>query len=506
MEIDEIALPAAEPGQPFQESNERPATASQGRSILLNFGSLSAGAFVSRLMGLATNAVLARRVSATGYGITGIAQTATVYFWLLSELGLGTVAVREGAQHPEKLQRVISSMVGLRLALACIAALLGLIVSPYLPFSDASRSLFRMYLLTLPIQALSVECVFRAVQRMHWNTVLQIAGAALTLILTVLLVRQPSQVYRVAGIAAVAALATAFFGILVLGRQGYHSRPTFSMDEAKYFLGQSLPLCATTLAYLLYSQANNLILGAVRGEADVGLYTAATRLSQVFYQPIWLYFVAMAPALMQSWAQSPERARSLLSTSIRLTAIVSIGSGLLAATAGEWILAKIFGKSFAGSGQAFEIMIWTGVVIAIGHNWGELAVAGKKNRLLVQSTFLGAVVNLAVCAATVSRMGIRGAALGNLLAEVAVHVMLIGSFGWSLGFKLLQYASKPALAGTAAYAVSLLTRSIGPPVCATVTVLSFLALLFFIREITAGDLKRLQALLPMRRVAPEPNF
>jgi PST family polysaccharide transporter len=339
---------------------------------------------------------------------------------------------------------------------------------------------------------------------MHWNTILQFASAMVTLILTILLVRHQSQLSRVAGIAAIAAAVAAVLGIFVLGRQGYHARPTFSASEAKYFLRQSLPLCASSLAVLLYSQANSLILGAVRGEADVGLYGAAFRVSQVFYQWTWWYFVALAPPLMQCWANSPERARALLSTSVRLTTIGGIGFGLVAASAGSWLLTKIFGQSFSGAGQAFEIMIWTGIVFAIGHNWGELAIAARRNRLLVQSTFLGACVSLICCAATVSRMGIRGAALSSLLGEIAVHLFRIRSFGWDLGFKLLQGAVKPAVAGAVAYGVSLATRWTAPPICAAASVFSFLGLLFLIGEIGRPELKKLLDLMPFRRVASDP--
>jgi len=485
------------------EIAESPAPPSHAKSIFWNFASLSTSAVFARFAGLATNAVLARRVSTSGFGIAGIAQSATMYFGLLSDLGLGTVAVREGAQHPDKLQTVISSMMGLRLVLSIGASLLGLLVAPHLPFSESSRSLFRLYVLTLPILALSVDWVFRAVQRMYWNTILQIVTAVLTLVLTVIFVRYPRDLLRVAVIAAIAAAVTAFLGIVVLGRLGYHARPRFSVAESKYLLGQSLPLCASSLAVLLYTQANCLILGAVRGETDVGLYSAAIRLSQVFYQPFWLFFGAMAPALMQCWAQSPERARTMLATSVRLTAIVSIGFGLMAVSAGPWLLVKVFGKPFSGSGQAFELMIWTGVVIAIGHNWGELAIAAKKNRLLLQSTFVGAFVNLAVCGATVSSMGIRGAALSNLLGEIAVHVVLLSSFGWQMGFQLLQRAAKPALAGAGAYAVSFATPGSTPLLSAALTATAFAVLLFLTGGITAEDLRRFCDLLPTRKVAPE---
>ena len=482
-----------------------PPAPSHGRTILLNFSSLSVGAAASRLAGLATNAVLGRRVSAAGFGVTGIAQSVTQYFGLLSELGLSTVAVREGAQNPGNLQNVISSMLGLRLALSLAAVPLGFLTAQYLPYSEASRNLFRIYLLTLPIQALSVDWVFRSIQRMYLNTVLQIVGALVTLILTVTLVRQPKDLVRVAGIAAVVAMLTVALGMRLLRREGYSARPSFSLSESSYFLRQSLPLCATSVAITLYTQANNLILGAVRGDADVGLYVAATRLSQVCYFPIWLYFAAMAPALMQTWAVSADSARSFLSTSVRVTATVSIGFGLLGASSGQWILTRIFGKSFNGSGSAFELLVWTGVVIAIGHNWGELCIASKRNRLLMQSTFLGALVNLAVCATTVSRMGIRGAALSNMLAEIAVHAIMIPSFGWHMGLSVLREAWKPALAGGGAYGVSMATRGCWPPLCAILTGAVYTALLLAIGGVSRSDIARLRSFAPGRsQAAPEP--
>jgi len=477
---------------------------SRGKTILWNFGSLSVSAAFGRLMGLATNAILARRVSAAGFGVTGIAQSVTQYFNLFSDLGLGTIAVREGAQNPEKLQSVISSMLGLRLILALAAIPLGILTAHYLPYSEASRNLFRIYLLTLPIQAMNVEWVFRSIQKMHLNTALEIVGALLTFVLTVALVREPKDVVRVAAIAAIAAAIVVALSIHLLRRKGYRAWPTFSLSEGRYLLGQSLPLCASAFAVSLYSQANNLILGAVRGDAEVGLYVAATKLSAVCYYPVWLYFAAMAPAMMEAWALSPDKARSLLTTSVRVTAIVSIGSGLVAASASEWLLTRIFGKAFNGSGAAFELLVWTGVAVAIGHNWGELCIASRRIGLLMQSTFVGAFVNLAVCAATVSHMGIKGAALSNLMAEVAVHVYLIASFGWHMGASGLRGAVKPVIAGAGAYGISFATRWSGPPICATLTGVSFLALLFLIGGLTKDDLNRLRALIPMRRSAAEP--
>jgi O-antigen/teichoic acid export membrane protein len=493
------------PTTAFDESYEVPIPVeptSRARSIFWNFGSLSAGAAVGRIASLATNAVLARCVSASGFGIAGIAQSITVYFNLLSDLGLGTVAVREGAQHPKRLQRVISATLGLRLAIALGLIPLGLITAHFLPYSQASKNLFRVYLLTLPIQALSVEWVFRSLQKMHLNTALQITGALLTLGLTIVLVRGEKDLIWVAGIAAISAAAVVALSVRFLHREGYHAWPMFSPKENVYLLGQALPLCAVAFAVTLYAQTNNLIVGYYRSAADVGLYVAATRLSQVFYYPIWLYFTAMAPALMEAWAVSRESARSLLSNSVRLTAVISIGCGLIASSLSRWAIRLVFGRAFDGAAAAFDILIWTGVLVAICHNWDELCVASRRNRLLVQSTFLGAFVNLAVCALTVSNLGIRGAALGNMMAEVTAHAFLLIAFGWQLGLSVLREALKPVAAGAGAYGVLFATRSSGVPLSPVLTGLSYLALLFLVGGITMSDLSRLRSLLSVRPVVP----
>lgn len=372
------------------ENQESARIPSRAKTILWNFGSLSAGAAVSRLAGLATNAVLARTVSASGFGVAGIAQSVTLYFSLLSDLGLGTVAIREGAQNRNKLQQVISSTIGLRLAIALALIPIGLFTAQFLPYSESSRNLFRIYLLTLPVQALSVEWVFRSLQKMYLNTALQIFGAVLVLVLTVALIHQAKDLIWVAGIAAIAAAIGAVLGLGLLKRQGYIAWPTFSLQQSSYLLRQSLPLCAVSFAVTMYAQTNNLILGAYRSEAEVGLYVAATRLIQVCYYPIWLYFTAMAPALMEAWAVSWGSTRSLLSNSVRITAIISIGSGLIAASLSQWAIRTVFGRSFDGASSAFNILVWTGVIIAVGHNWDELCVAARKNRMLLQSTLLGA--------------------------------------------------------------------------------------------------------------------
>src|SRR5208282_1990497 len=254
---------------------------SRAKTILWNFGSLSAGAAISRLAGLATNAVLARSVSAAGFGVAGIAQGVTAYFGLLSDMGLGVVAIREGAQNRSKLQQVISSTIGLRLTIAFALIPIGFITTQFLPYSERSKDLFRLYLLTLPIQAVSVDCFFRALQKMYLNTALQIVVAVLTLVLTIALVHQAKDLMWVAGIAAIAAAIGGVVGLGLLRRQGYNAWPAFSLRESRYLLRQSLPLCAVSFAITMYAQANNLILGAFRSEAEVGLYVAATRLIQV---------------------------------------------------------------------------------------------------------------------------------------------------------------------------------------------------------------------------------
>jgi O-antigen/teichoic acid export membrane protein len=370
-----------------------------------------------------------------------------------------------------------------------------LVLAGLLPYSESSRQILRIFALSLPVQALAVDWVFRAIQRMHYMAIVQVASSLVTLFLTLALVREAGHVLRVPAIAVGVGAMGVALSVQLLCRAGYRLRLSFVFSAFRNHLSQSLPLCAASLAITLYIQLNYLILGNLRGETEVGLYAAAAKVTTVLSTVHWLYYAAMIPAFMQLYAHSRSQARLLLRHSVRVTAVLGFGFMAVGVAGSDLLVGAVFGPAFRGARPVLGVMLASAAVVAVGHNWAQVAIAAHRERLLLNSTLLGGLVNILACALLVRSRGALGAAMGNLLAEIAVHIALF--LPWPTEFR--GRAMSPALGPAASCALALvLSRVVDPSGgvrAAGLSIVAYGVALFLFGSLTRNDLQTARSAL-----------
>jgi O-antigen/teichoic acid export membrane protein len=466
-----------------------------GSTVVRNFASLLMGRMGAQVMSFLTNAYLARRIAPAGFGAVGLAQSIISYLGLLSDSGLSVIALRDGAQDPSRLDELIRSITGLRLALSCALVPVGLLAAQFLPFSESSRSVLRVFALSLPLQALAVDWVFRALQRMHYAAITQLATAALTLVLTIAFVHSPRHLGRVPWLGVATGAAAVALSLFLLGRTGHRLSVSFDWQRSKRYLAQSLPLCAASFAITLYIQANFVILGLVHGDVEVGMYAAASKISAVVFTVTSLYFAAMAPALMELSASSPRDGARLLAESVRVTAAGAFGLAAIGAAASGSVLRRVFGAPFLPATSTLAILLCSGGVVAVTSNWGQFAIACHRERLLLWATAIGGVANLIVCGMLVRRYGSLGAAIGNLAAEVVVGAVVIAPWPREVGWGILRTSVKPAVVAVLALLLGSRLAPLGGLWAASAVACLYVAGLWATRTVTSQDISRVRSAL-----------
>jgi O-antigen/teichoic acid export membrane protein len=494
-------IPISVENQPFATPQEPAPTALRpvAQAIVRNFASLTAGRFGSQVVGFVTNAYLARRISPSGFGAVSVAQAVLTYLGIFSDSGLSTIAVREGSQQPGKLQGLISSICALRLLLAAACMAVGLICAGSLPYSESSRYILRIYAVSLPVGAVAVDWVFRALQKMHYAAIVQIFGSALTLVLTIALIQTPGHALRVPVVALLVAVFTAALSLRFMRHAGYRLRFNFAPHLFRNYLSQSLPLCASSLAITLYIQVNYLILGKVHDEAAVGLYSAASRLAAVVSSFYWLYYAAMSPAFMSLYGESREAASAFFTQSVRLTAIVGFGMFAVGSSASSLLVGVAFGPRFAQASPALSVMLASAALVAVGHNWGQLAIAARREKLLLKATALGGATNLLLCFLLVKPLGPLGAAIGNLAAEVAVAVALFLPWPRDYRVRALRPALGPLLSCGCAVLAGLAAAPLGQLPSTGLCATAYTAALILTRSVTLKEIRTAPSALRFSR-------
>lgn len=393
-------------------------------------------------LNLAGWALMARALGPQSFGLVQFAISVVFYLSFITDLGLTTLGTREFARHPRPAT-VVHAVVGLRLLLAVIATLLGLIVAIVAPMAADQRSVALIVGATIAAGALNMLWLLRAQGRSSaialqdvTSAFALVAGAALVVLAT----ESP--------VAAAAVYATTQWVAAILSLQAIGGpavlRPT--LRRATSTLRSALPLGVAVLAVNLYYSADSVLLGVLRSTEEVGIYGAAYRLVMP-----WLMLASVVGLLaMPTLARLAHQDRDATETLRGLSrSLLGLGLPIAVATtlAADQLIFIVFGPDFAAAALPLAILIWSCATVYANAPFGFLLIARRQDRAYMWIAVAGAAVNLTLNAVLIPLHGVLGAATATIAAEIVVLSAMV----WltrDISLPILSRTLPPAL-GTA---------------------------------------------------------
>ena len=222
---------------------------------------------------------------------------------------------------------------------------------------------------------------------------------------------------------AEAALA-ALLLLAMLGVQGLGLRKLkVSLARAKVLLADSWPLMLSGLAVALYMKIDQIMLGQMLGDEAVGTYSAATRVSEVWYFIPMMIVASVSPAILEAKKQSEalyqQRLQRLYDLMVWLAVAVALPITFLAGP----LVNLLYGAAFSEAGTVLAIHIWASVFVFLAVASGPWFVAENRQILSFQRTLLGAVINVALNYLLIPIYGATGAAYATVLAQASVGLL-----------------------------------------------------------------------------------
>ncbi|MDH0288653.1 lipopolysaccharide biosynthesis protein [Pseudomonas sp. GD04087] len=198
---------------------------------------------------------------------------------------------------------------------------------------------------------------------------------------------------------AVAALLAALICSLALGR-ALRRLPAPELPGWRSLLALSLPLWGTNLLLVVLTQADLWILNQLADTADVALYGAASRLTQLLTLPLLVLNSALIPMISEQHALGQHaRLQSLLRDSAALAALPAIVALVLFAVPGPLLLELFFGGSYRaahtvllilGAGQCINVLCGSAgyALMMTGHQRDMLWITVFSGALLIPLAFV----------------------------------------------------------------------------------------------------------------------
>jgi PST family polysaccharide transporter len=393
------------------------------RGAIYNTGWLTSERVVRLGVGAAVGVWIARVLGPDQYGVLSYALALATIFGSVANLGTDSVVVRELVTRPDRADAILDSATGLRAAGALGATVLASVAAMAMHRSEpvvlvlvlvfATATLFK------PFDIVDLWCQARVdVRPAVWaRNAAFLAGTAAR----VAVVWLGGPLLALAAAEPFAAAVGAALLVGVLRRRGRTlSVARWEPAEARALLRASWPLLFAGIAVVVYMRIDQVMLERLAGpnaRREVGLYSAALRLSEVWYFIPTALVTAVFPHLVSSKAKGESlylaRFAHLFGLMNAIALAVAIPMTFLAGP----LTRLLYGPSFADSAPILAIHIWTTVFVfwgVVGETW---FLNEGLTHLSLWRTVAAACVNVALNLVWIPRLGGVGAATATLVAQ-----------------------------------------------------------------------------------------
>ena len=211
-------------------------------------------------------------------------------------------------------------------------------------------------------------------------------------------------------------LAAAYFIVYRRQQLGGFIR-SFDYATAKQLLKDSWPLIFSGFVVMIYMRIDQVMIKEMLGDKEVGVYSVAVRLSEVWYFIPMVITNSLFPSVINAKKVSQElyyaRLQRLYSFMVWIAIAVAIPTTFLS----DWLVAILYGEAYQGAGQILKIHVWASVFVFLGVASSAWLTSENLQRYAFSRTFAGAVINVVLNLVLIPAYGILGAVIATVIAQ-----------------------------------------------------------------------------------------
>lgn len=390
--------------------------------IIKNLLSLTSAEVISKIIGLITAAYLGRVLKPEGFGILGFATAFVSYFLLMVNFGSDTYGTREIAKDQSIIPKLVNNILSIRLLFALMWFIIFTLVIVLIDKPMVVKLVLIITAINLFVNALSINWVFFGIEKMWLIAIRHILTNLLSLIGIIIFVSSEKYILIAAGVTVFSGLINSIW-LLGVFRKMY-GKISFEIDKTylKEIIKESFPLVLSSFMIAIYYNLDMVMLGYMKSEQDVGIYSAAYKIILVGIIPFTLILNSFFPSLSKIGLKNSSEFRNIIkqysffmfASGIIVTAIIFFNASR--------IVEIIFGNAYNKSAAPLSILSLNLMVISTNIFFGNPLIAWGKQKQYSIAIAFGAVTNIVLNILLIPRYSYIGAALATLMAEVAVFV------------------------------------------------------------------------------------
>ncbi len=388
------------------------------------------------IVGVFVGIWVARYLGPEQFGLFSYAQSFVGLFATIATLGLDGIVVRELVKNEKIKDTLIGTVFWLKFIGAIIVLILLLVAIQFtsndqytniLVFIIASATIFQSFNV--------IDFYFQSKVLSKYIVYANIISLFISSLIKIILILNEAPLVAFAWVVLFDSI------ILALGFIYFYSKSssfninnlTFKKDVAISLLKDSWPLILSGVVISVYMKIDQVMIKEMMNNEAVGQYSAALRLSEVWYFIPMVIANSLYPAIVNAKNQSEElyyaRLQKLYDFMVWLAICIALPMTFLS----DWLINLLYGEQYYQAGSILMIHIWASVFVFLGVASSKWFITENLQKYSFYRTLAGAIINILLNYIMIPLYGILGAAIATLISQA------IASYFFNITNKKLRY-------------------------------------------------------------------
>jgi O-antigen/teichoic acid export membrane protein len=368
--------------------------------------------------------LLTRYLGPDNFGLLSYSQSFIGIFVAFSTLGLEVILVRELTKNKDQTDTILGTALVLKMLASLSTIVVIAIINIYVDDKEASL-LTSIIAFGIIFQSLNlgVDTYFQANVLSKFSAISNVVAFTVSSIFKILLIIFEADLvyFAIALVFDSICIFTGYVYILFLQKKSIITLK-YNNKMALYFLKNAWPMMMVSMAVFLYTKIDQVMIKHLLDNKSVGYYSAAIKVSEIFYFIPLLITQSVFPRLVKVRNDGDEKKYlGLLEVVYKLVLWIAIPISIMLVIFSSYIVNILYGSSFSASSNILSILGFGLILVSIGSvNTKILYIEHYEKKYLKRSLF-GVFINIFLNYILIQKYGASGAAISTLITLFMIH-------------------------------------------------------------------------------------
>ncbi len=472
------------------------------KSIVKNTAVLYIGSMVLRLLSFALLIYMARILGDVILGKYSFALSLAAILGVFISLGFDTLIIRDVARDKNLAPKYIGNIAIIKAILAIIFygfLVLAIKLMDYPPDTTTAIFILGAYMV-LTALANIFRVTFRTYERMEYEVLVHVLSRMVSVSLALTALFLGYGLIEIAYAFLIGGFTDLLLGFFICNWKFVRFKFTIDLNFWKKATRASLPLTFITIAAIIYTRTDIVMLSIMKGDEVVGWYNAAHNLLLSVSPIAGVFATALLPVMTRLFTTSISSLKFVYEKSCSYLLMVSLPLAVGIMLLSTPIVDFFYGSEFVHSVIILRILAWNIVLGFLNAVLFRVLISINRENQIVVAGVICAILNVILNLILIPHFSYIGAA-------IATVVTLTVLFGLNLYFvskylyrlPLHRIAIKPILAAAVMAIFIYFSSGLNLVTIIIIAVVIYFAVLFIIKGFTKEDRDLIAKIIPKWR-------